>query len=237
MPNNLKAENFPVNTTLALSESSYINSNLFQEWFKSFPPVMLLLDGHKSHSSLEGIEVTRENNTILFCLPPYSIHLYQTLDVAVFSSMKLYFKEQCAARMRKKKGKGLSKTDFGKNFKTAWNCSMIADNLEAGFKATKFMRCSDSDDDLETTRSNNPNTTSTLNDSTRNANAAASGNQNATSTPNQSATSNHDGDVISFITEMLKPFPVKKKNIIEISKRIRPMNKFSSCSTTDEDLN
>ena len=56
-------------------------------------PLILFVDGHKSHVTLEVIDLAREKNVILFCLPPHTTHALQPLDVAVFKSLKAYFLE------------------------------------------------------------------------------------------------------------------------------------------------
>ena len=44
---------------------------------------MLLTDGHKSHLTLEVVDLCIKNEVILFCLPPHTTHALQPLDVAV----------------------------------------------------------------------------------------------------------------------------------------------------------
>ena len=44
-----------------------------------------------NHITLEVIDLAREKNVILFCLPPHTTHALQPLDVAVFKSLKDYF--------------------------------------------------------------------------------------------------------------------------------------------------
>ena len=54
-------------------------------------PVLLLVDGHKSHMTLDLIELARENDVILFCLLPHTTHALQTLDVSIFKALKAHF--------------------------------------------------------------------------------------------------------------------------------------------------
>ncbi|KAJ3656223.1 hypothetical protein Zmor_015317 [Zophobas morio] len=42
--------------------------------------VLLLLDGHSSHKSLEVLQYTKDNGIILFCLPTHCTHRLQPLD-------------------------------------------------------------------------------------------------------------------------------------------------------------
>ena len=45
--------------------------------------------------SMEVIELARANNVHLLCLPAYSTHILQPLDVAVFKSLKSHFSKAC----------------------------------------------------------------------------------------------------------------------------------------------
>ena len=83
VPDKLKEGAFP-NTLFKSSESGWINSELFVDWFafflKSSPPtrpVLLGQDGHSSHVSIELIEMTRENGVFLLCLPAHTSHILQ----------------------------------------------------------------------------------------------------------------------------------------------------------------
>ena len=52
---------------------------------------MLFVDGHKSHLTLELIDLACKKDVILFCLPSHITHTLQPLDVAVFKSFKDQF--------------------------------------------------------------------------------------------------------------------------------------------------
>ncbi len=81
------------------SESGWVDSKLFLEWMKRIflcyavqeRPVLLIIDGHKSHLTLDCIDLACENQVILLCLPPHTTHHLQPLDVAVFKALKAHF--------------------------------------------------------------------------------------------------------------------------------------------------
>ena len=89
----------PDDAVYTKSDSGWVDSSLFLSWMKkSFlkfavpeRPLILFVDGHKSHVTLEVIDLAREKNVILFCLPPHTAHALQPLDVAVFKSLKITF--------------------------------------------------------------------------------------------------------------------------------------------------
>lgn len=86
----LKEGAFP-NTLFKSSESSWISSELFIDWFafflKSIPPtrpVLVVQDGHSSHVLIELIEIACENEVGLLCLPAHTSHILQPLDFGFF---------------------------------------------------------------------------------------------------------------------------------------------------------
>ena len=89
----------PDDALYAKSESGWIDTELFITWFKKIflkfsvaqRPLLLLIDGHKSHMGLDLVDLCWENNVILFCLPPHTTDALQPLDVSVFKSFKDHF--------------------------------------------------------------------------------------------------------------------------------------------------
>lgn len=94
----------------ATSKSSFIDSELFSEYLSRFiqsippkRPVLLLLDGHASHLTLEVINKARDNKIHMLMFPPHTTHLYQPLDVGVFGPLTKAFNTACIKLMRKNK--------------------------------------------------------------------------------------------------------------------------------------
>ena len=71
----------PDDALYAKSESGWVDSTLFLSWLKKIflifivpqQPVILFVDGHSSHITLDVIDTCRANNIILFCLPPLTL--------------------------------------------------------------------------------------------------------------------------------------------------------------------
>lgn len=80
------------------SESFYeYITNIFYPWLiaKSIEfPVILYLDGHKSHVTMPLTDFCREKGIILISLPPNSTHVMQPLDVGFLSLLKIVGKKQ-----------------------------------------------------------------------------------------------------------------------------------------------
>ncbi|KAK9686919.1 DDE superfamily endonuclease [Popillia japonica] len=90
MTNELKT-GAPPRAVVTLSDTGYINADIFLEWLKHFirnvkrsneNKVLLLLDGHTTHSkNLDAILIARENGIILLQLPGHTTHRLQPLDL------------------------------------------------------------------------------------------------------------------------------------------------------------
>ena len=104
VPDNVREDCVP-NTLFTHSDTGWINADLFLEWFKFFiknipptRPVLLIQDGHSSHVSTELVDLARENNIYLLCLPSHTSHILQPLDVGCFKSFKANFSKACCIR-------------------------------------------------------------------------------------------------------------------------------------------
>jgi hypothetical protein len=89
--------NSPTGALALVTESGFMNSELFPEWLQHFArhsrptkddPVLLILDNHVSHCTLAAVVFCRENHITLLSLPPHSSHKLQPLDVGFFGPLK-----------------------------------------------------------------------------------------------------------------------------------------------------
>lgn len=60
-------------------------------------PVLLLMDNHSSHLSVEALDIAAANGVHILTFPPHCSHRLQPLDVSVFGPLKTYYKSQCSA--------------------------------------------------------------------------------------------------------------------------------------------
>ena len=83
---------------ISTSKNSWTDNEIGLEWIKHFQEHtnsctkseyrLLILDGHESHHSGEFEAYYKENKIIIACIPPYSSHLLQPLDVGCFGPLK-----------------------------------------------------------------------------------------------------------------------------------------------------
>lgn len=84
---------------IGISESGWMTGetfyeyvvNIFYKWLleeKIRFPVVLFLDGHSSHLTLNLSKFCKEHEIILIALPPNSTHIMQPLDISFFHPLK-----------------------------------------------------------------------------------------------------------------------------------------------------
>ena len=113
--------NVPDEFTVATSDSGWMKAETFYEfignafipWLEKHvvtKPVILFVDGHKTHMSMQVTTLCEDNGIILYLLPPNTTHILQPADVGPFKPLKAYWrqeiikfqKENCNSVVRRK---------------------------------------------------------------------------------------------------------------------------------------
>ena len=89
---------------------------------------------YKTHIIIDVIDVCRENDITLFCLPPHITHALQPLDVAVFKSLKDTFAKSVRALSFTKKNFVVTKREFAHVVKHPLDQAFSIANVKAGFR-------------------------------------------------------------------------------------------------------
>lgn len=136
-------DNLPPGSIAAMSESGYINADLFLKWLKHFNShrvpgkTVLIVDGHASHvKSLEVLDYAIENDIVMLCLPPHTTHFLQPLDRSFFRALKAYYDTACRAFVRNHPGRQIGKLQFGELLNEAWGRAASVSTAVGGFRAT-----------------------------------------------------------------------------------------------------
>ncbi|KAJ2938063.1 hypothetical protein O0L34_g19386 [Tuta absoluta] len=100
----------PVRSIGRARPSAWIQTHLFTQWFEHFidyvqpfeaSPVLLLFDGHYSHTkNIELIDKARENHVTLVSLPPHCTHKIQPMDKSFMGPLKTYYSEEIHVWLR-----------------------------------------------------------------------------------------------------------------------------------------
>jgi len=126
----------------AVSENGWIDQELFHFWLTEHflqhainsGPILLLLDGHSSHFKPDTIHFAKEQNVVVFCLPPHTTHECQPLDCSLFGPLKVHWRHVCHEFHQKNPNGTITKLNFTGLFKQAWLKAISVENIVNGFK-------------------------------------------------------------------------------------------------------
>lgn len=134
----------PPDSLMLCSDSGYSNSDLFPIWLQHFQkhvqssdsnPVLLVLDNHSSHISIEAVMFCRENSIHLLSLPPHSSHKMQPLDKCLFKPLKEYFSQMCDKWLLNHPGRVITQYQVAELFGEAYETAATMGKGILGFKS------------------------------------------------------------------------------------------------------
>jgi hypothetical protein len=133
----------PKDWVISVTENGWTTNERGLEWIQHFNKhtrlrrtsgyCLLILDGHKSHHSVDFELFCKENNIITLCMPPHSSHILQPLDVGCFSPLKTAYGNQICELMKAHRTH-ISKEDFLAAFYIAHQAAMTEKNIQGGFR-------------------------------------------------------------------------------------------------------
>ena len=124
-----------------MSGKGWTDQELFMHWLKDHflkyavpgRPLLLLLDGHSSHYEPASMELAREEDITVLCLPPHTTQDSQSLDCTVFGPLKHHWSGAYHMFLQKNLGMINSKLNFSSIFSGAWLKAFTPENVLAGF--------------------------------------------------------------------------------------------------------
>lgn len=137
-------QNAPPDTLGMISDTGFINSELFLLWLKHFKKfskpsaenrVLLILDNHSSHRDLQTIEYCRANYIDLLSIPPHSSHKMQPLDIGFFAPLKTAFSNFSDHWMISNPGKVITQMHLSGLFNDAYSTTANIQKAQNSFRA------------------------------------------------------------------------------------------------------
>ncbi|KAB0805315.1 hypothetical protein PPYR_02285 [Photinus pyralis] len=136
----------PPGSIFGCNESGWMKLDMFERWFDHFlnftkpskeEPVLLILDGHLSHTkNLNVVTKARENSVCILCLPPHTTHKLQPLDVGVMYPLSRYMDQSLEKWMNNNPGRTVTVFQIGKIFSEAYLKAAMPSNAINAFKKT-----------------------------------------------------------------------------------------------------
>nr|CAI5855141.1 unnamed protein product [Callosobruchus analis] len=136
------------NWILAKSDSGWMRSDIFYEfvcnefnkWLDTNnikKPIILFVDGHKSHMTLPLSQFCQDHGIILYTLPPSSTHIIQPADVSVFKPLKHEWKKTVRKWQSKPENTNavVTKINFCSIFQEALEAINMVDCIKNGFRS------------------------------------------------------------------------------------------------------
>lgn len=96
---------------------------------------LLIVDGHNSHYTRGFLEHARAHRIHVLCYPSHSTHIYQGLDVVIFSQLKQKW-SQARDEYERSKGIAVVKSNFLEVYSLAHNAALTPENIKTAFRKT-----------------------------------------------------------------------------------------------------
>lgn len=133
-------------TEIVMTEKGWVTEEAFKKWLEHFNryrtkgKVILILDGHVSHTNLTVVDLCEASEIELVLILPHTSHALQSLDVSFFKLIiiknLLSSASDCMAAFSPRQRN--SKIVFGSLLKETWNLSTTVENATKGFLKTEI---------------------------------------------------------------------------------------------------
>lgn len=133
----------PPGSSGAAQATGWMTGSVFIEWLQHFAKhslcsptnqVLLLMDNHISHITLESLTFAKENGITLLTFPPHCSHKLQPLDRSVYGPLKRQYNSACNNWMVNNPSRTITIHDIGGIFGLAYPKAFCCENITSGFR-------------------------------------------------------------------------------------------------------
>lgn len=134
----------PPGTIGGANPSGWSNDLIFVQYLQHFikhakpsveNKILLIMDNHESHITVEAIKLARENHIIFLTLPPHTSHKLQPLDRTVFGPYKTFYNQAVKEWMVENR-RPISIYNIGGCISKAYGRAFSVQNIIKGFQVT-----------------------------------------------------------------------------------------------------
>lgn len=135
----------PAGTLYTCSDKGWITEDLFLQYVQLFEkfvkasqedPVLLIMDNHSTHSTLQAYEFCKANGIILLSIPPHTSHRMQPLDVTFYGPLKTAYNSECSKYLRNHPHEKISPFEVAELFNNAFIRVATPEKAIKGFQTT-----------------------------------------------------------------------------------------------------
>lgn len=135
----------PLGAVYTCSHNGWTNEKIFILWLRHFikhtkptaeTPILLVLDNHNSHATLEAWELAKENHVVMLTIPPHGSHRIQPLDVGFYSPLKTAYNKECNLFIKSRNLVKITPYDIAGLFNKAYTRVASIEKGVSSFKAT-----------------------------------------------------------------------------------------------------
>ncbi|CAF1507951.1 unnamed protein product [Rotaria sordida] len=125
-----------------VSSTGWTDGEIFNDWFihhfiphvkNEKRPILLVMDGYKSHISTTIIKKALDHNIHIECLPPHSTTLLQPLDVVTLSKLKTAWRQLLKTYNQKTNSTAIDKPQFALLISELFKNSLLPSHCISGF--------------------------------------------------------------------------------------------------------
>jgi hypothetical protein len=131
----------------SMSDSGWSNSSVFLHYMEKHfikyvqrgdkqQPILVILDGHKTHINVPVLDWAKKNNVIMFILPAHTSHVLQPLDVGCFGPLQKIYNGKCHRYLRENPSTKITRFNVAALASESYHSALSSDNLRSSFKKT-----------------------------------------------------------------------------------------------------
>lgn len=135
----------PPGATYTCSDKGWITEDLFVEYLRHFSrfvkpsrddPVLLVMDNHSTHSTLQAYDFCKKNGIVILTIPPHTSHRLQPLDVTFYSPLKTAFNSECNKYLKNHPHEKITPFEIAALFNQAYSRTATPEKAIKGFQVT-----------------------------------------------------------------------------------------------------
>ena len=135
----------PPGSARSATKNGWSNSDIFMEILNHFKnatrctketPVILYMDNHESHISIDSLNFCKDNGIEVVTFPPHTTDRLHPLDKCVYKSLKNYYNAECYNWLICNPGKTISIYEVGALFGKAYEKAFNPSNITSSFRST-----------------------------------------------------------------------------------------------------